>query len=433
MVFQTQMAMAQSGLSFIRDAEIEHTLRSYATPLFTSAGLNAQDVSIHLVNSNVINAFVAGGQRMFFFTGLLERVENPDQLKGVIAHETGHIAGSHLARTQEALRNASTKSILGYLLGAAVIFAGGGKAGAAVIGGAQGAAQKSFLKYSREQESSADQASMKYLQDTGTSGRGMVEFLRILGEEENIHYGKIDPYWRSHPISSERINALENQVKQSPYKDKRSPRKDVIALERMQGKLYGFTKGYRKTLSKYPDSDQSIGARYARAIAYFKYPNIEKGLIEIDSLLNEFPTDPYFHELKGQMLYENGDPYGAVPSLKIAAEFAPYEPLILTLYGQVLLATGDDQYLNEAASILRNAVAYDPNNATTWNQLAIAYNRLGDIGNLSLATAERFALLGRWDKAIFHAKRVQENMSPGSPGYLRADDIITFASRRLSN
>ncbi|MBE7637171.1 M48 family metalloprotease [Sneathiella sp. P13V-1] len=432
MLLQIQTVMAQSKLSFIRDAEIEHTLRSYATPLFTSAGLNAEDVSIHLVNSKVINAFVAGGQRMFFFTGLLERVENPNQLKGVIAHETGHISGGHLARTQEALRNASTKSILGYLLGAAVIFAGGGKAGAAVIGGAQAEAQKSFLKYSREQESSADQASIKYLTDTGSSGQGMVEFLEILGEQETVAYGKIDPYWRSHPISGERIAALRSAVDASPYKDKPASKQDWIALERMQAKLYGFTKGLRKTLRKYPVSDKSLGARYARSIAYFKYPDLEKGLKEIDNLLLEYPADPYFHELKGQMLFENGDPYSAVPSLKIAADVAPYQPLILTLYGTVLLATGDNQYLEEAVRILRTSTAYDPYATNSWNQLAIAYNRLGDTGNLSLATAERFALLGKWDKAIFHAKRVQENMSAGSPGYLRADDIITIASRQLN-
>ncbi len=260
----------------------------------------------------------------------------------------------------------------------------------------------------------------------------MVEFLEILGEEETIAFGKIDHYWRSHPISGERIAALRSAVEASPYKDRKAPTKDWIALERMQAKLYGFTKGLRKTLRKYPVSDQSLGGRYARSIAYFKYPDLEKGLKEIDSLLAEYPSDPYFHELKGQMLFENGDPYGAIPSLKIATDVAPYQPLILTLYGTVLLATGDNQYLNEAIRVLKTSSAYDPYATNTWNQMAIAYNRLGDVGNLSLATAERFALLGKWDKAIFHAKRVQENMSAGAPGYLRADDIISIASRRLN-
>jgi predicted Zn-dependent protease len=425
-------AQAQrGGLALIRDAEIEHTLRSYATPLFTAAGLNASDVAIHIVNNNTLNAFVAGGQRMFFFTGLLQRVRNPEQLKGVIAHETGHIAGGHLARTQEALKNASTKSIIGYLLGAAAIIAGGGQAGTAIIAGSSGQAQKSFLQYSRAQESSADQASMEYMDDTGVSGRGMLEFLQILNQQELAAYGKTDPYWRSHPIGSERIAALKSRVDASPYKDAKSSKADQLALERMQGKLYGFIQGYKKTLKKYPNSDQSIEARYARSIAYFKHPDIEKGLIEIDSLLDEYPDDPYYNELKGQMLFENGDLYGALPPLELAATFAPYEPLILTLYGSVLLSTGEFEHDKKATRILKNAVAFDPNNANTWNQLAIAYSRVGDRGNLALATAERFLLIGQNRKAIFHARRAQDNMGAGSPGFLRADDIITLASRKL--
>ncbi len=434
MTLFTSVAYAQkTGLSFIRDAEIEHTLRSYATPLFTAAGLNANDVSIHLVNNKTLNAFVAGGQRMFFFTGLLERVENPGQLKGVIAHETGHIAGGHLSRTQEALKNASTKSIIGFILGAAAIAAGGGQAGAAIIAGSGSLAQKSFLKYNRAQESSADQAAMTFLDDAGESGEGMLQFLKILDQSDQINYGKIDPYWRSHPISSERINALETRVNQSLYRDTKDSERDIIALKRLQSKLYGFTHTLKQTLKKFPISDQSVYGRYARAIAFFKRPDIEKATIEISSLLKEFPNDPYFHELNGQMLYENGDIFGALPSLERAVANSPYEPLILTLYGTVLLSTGNPTDDRKAIDVLRSSVAYDPNRSNTWNQLAIGYSRIGDTGNLALATAERFLLLGKMEKAIFHAKRAQDNLGAGMPGFLRADDIITIASQLAKN
>lgn len=418
-------------MSFVRDAEIEHTLRSYATPLFTAAGLNANDISIHLVNNKTLNAFVAGGQRMFFFTGLLERVEHPDQLKGVIAHETGHIAGGHLARTQKALENATTKSIIGYILGAAAIVAGGGQAGQAIILGSSATAQKSFLEYNRTQESSADQAAMKYLEQAGISGLGMLEFLNILNQSDQINYGKVDPYWRSHPISSERIAALKSTVNSSIYRDVKESARDIARLKRVQGKLYGFTHTLAQTLKKYPSTDQTIEARYARAIGYFNYPNLDKAKIEINSLLSEFPNDPYFHELKGQALYENGEILAALPSLEIAADYAPYEPLILTLYGTVLLSTGNPDDDKKAVDVLRNSIAYDPNSSNSWNQLAIAYSRAGDTGNLALATAERFLLRGKMDKAIFHAKRAQDNMGAGTPGFLRADDIITIASRLL--
>ncbi len=433
MAFSTQSVFAaQPKLSYIRDAEIEHTLRSYASPLFSAAGLNADDVSIHLINNKIINAFVAGGQRMFFFTGLLERVENPSQLKGVIAHETGHIAGSHLARTQEALANATTKSIIGYLLGAAAVIAGGGKGGIAVTGAANTIAAKSFLKYSREQESSADQASLRYLERTGTSGRGILDFLRILEQNEQISYGKVDPYWRSHPINHERIAAIRKQVEQSPYRDIPDSPEEIRALKLIQAKLLGFTEDLDVVLKEFPVGNNSEYARYARAIAYFRYPDIEKGLKEIDSLLAENPNNPYFHELKGQMLYENGDILGSLPSLQTAAQILPYEPLILTLYGTALVSTNRAEDLEVAIETLKRSVAYDPNNSSSWYQLAIAYNRAGDTGNTALTTAERFLLLGNLSKAKFHAERAQELMKVGSPGSLRAEDIISLAKRKIT-
>ncbi|MEH6547591.1 MAG: M48 family metalloprotease [Sneathiella sp.] len=416
----------QTGPSFIRDAEIEHTLRSYAIPIFNAAGLNGNDVAIYIINDRSLNAFVAGGQRLFMFTGLLERVDTPNQLKGVIAHETGHIAGGHLARTQEALENATFRSIIGILLGAVAIAAGGGAAGGAVIAGSSDVAAKSFLEYSRTQESSADQASITYLDNTQQSGRGMVEFLEIL-DQTYRSYNTGFSYYRSHPITSERIAALRQRVEKSPYRDRLDSPESVGELNRMQAKLFGYTRTLSQTLRKYPVTDQSIPGRYARAIAYFKYPDLDKALKEVDSLLAEAPTDPYFHELKGQSLYENGDPQGALPSLETAIKLAPREPLILTQYGRVLNATGNIADNNKAIEVLTESLALDPGNAGSWDQLAIAYSRNGDTGMLALASAERYLLGGNYQKAIFHAKRAQDFFNAGTPAKLRAEDIITLA------
>jgi len=416
----------QTGPSFIRDAEIEHTLRSYAIPIFNAAGLNGKDVAIYIINDRSLNAFVAGGQRLFIFTGLLERVDTPNQLKGVIAHETGHIAGGHLARTQEALENATVRSIIGILLGAVAIAAGGAAAGGAVIAGSGDVATKSFLEYSRTQESSADQASITYLDNTGQSGRGMVEFLEIL-DQTYRSYDTGFSYYRSHPITSERIVALRQRVEKSPYRDRLDSPESIGELNRMQAKLFGYTRTLAQTLRKYPITDQSIPGRYARAIAYFRYPDLKKALLEIDSLLAEVPTDPYFHELKGQSLYENGDPQAALPSLETAIELAPREPLILTLYGRVLNATGNIADNNKAIEVLTESLALDPENASSWDQLAIAYSRNGNTGMLALASAERYLLGGNYQKAIFHAKRAQDFFNAGTPANLRADDIITLA------
>mgnify|MGYP003108984938 FL=1 len=420
----------QTGPSFIRDAEIEHTLRSYARPLFAAAGLNGDDVRLYIINSDDLNAFVAGGQRMFMFRGLLERVETPSQLKGVIAHETGHIAGGHLARTQDALKNASIKNIVGMILGLAAMAAGGGEAGMAIAMGSNDMATRSFLQYSRTQESSADQAAITYLDRTGQSGRGMMEFLEIIGQGQYQPQNSISSYYRSHPVSSERVAALSQRVRNSPYQDVPDSPEDVIAMKRMQAKLIGFTRPLARTLREYPETDKSVEARYARAIAYYRYPDMQKALAEIDSLITEYPTDPYFHELKGQALYETGNINAALSPLETAVNLAPDEPLILTLYATVLNATGNPQDSEKALDILSASQALDPDNVNTWDQLAIAYSRLGDTAMLAYASAERYLLEGNAAKAIFHAERAQDLFKVGSPLYLRAQDIITIAKQQ---
>ncbi|TNE34676.1 MAG: M48 family peptidase [Alphaproteobacteria bacterium] len=428
LVLSVQQSLAkQTGPSFIRDAEIEHTLRSFARPLFKAANLNSDAVEIYIINSKDINAFVAGGQRLFVYVGLLERVENPGQLKGVIAHETGHIAGGHLARGQEAMKNASIKQIIGMLLGGLAAAAGGAGAGAAVMLGSGDAATKSYLQYSRNQESSADQAAITFLDRTHQSGRGMLEFLKIIGADEYRPQTTVSSFYRSHPVSADRIVALEQRVKVSPYKDVPDSPEDIEALKRMQAKLYAFTNPLNKTLHEYPLSDKSIPARYARAIGYFRYPDLDKSMAEINSLINEEPSNPYFYELKGQALYENGNIADALKPLSTAADLAPDEPLILTLYGTVLNATGDLQDSEKAIVVLNEALALDPNDGNTWDQAAIAYSRTGDNGMLSLASAERSLLEGNAEKAIFHAKRALNFFKAGTPARLRAQDIITIA------
>lgn len=420
----------QTGPSFIRDAEIEHTLRAYARPLFAAAGLNGDDVRLYIINSDDLNAFVAGGQRLFMFRGLLERVETPSQLKGVIAHETGHIAGGHLARTQDALKNASIKSIVGMILGLAAAVAGGGDAGMAMMMGSQDAATKSFLQYSRTQESSADQAAITYLDRTQQSGRGMIEFLDIIGRGQYQPQNRISSYYRSHPVSSDRIAALRQRVDTSPYRDVRDSEAEVIALARMQGKLFGFTRPLQRVLREYPPSDRSIKARYARAIAYYRYPDMGKALAEIDSLIADYPEDPYFYELKGQALYETGDIAGALAPLETAVRLAPNEPLILTLYATVLNATEDMANVEKALDILNESRFLDPTVSQTWDQLGIAYSRLGDTGMLAYSSAERYLLDGDAAKAIFHAERALDFFKEGSPLYLRTQDIITLAKQQ---
>ena len=289
-------AAAAQQLSIIRDAEIEDTIRGYAAPLFSAAGLSADAVEVHIVASNQLNAFVAGGQKIFVFTGLLLASESPGQITGVLAHEVGHIMGGHLARAHDALRNATNQSILAAVLGVAAAAASGrGDVAAAIILGGTQLAQASLLQYSRTQESAADQAALRLLDSTGQSAAGLLAFFDILGDQEALLADSQDPYVRSHPLTRDRVRTVRAHLARSPYSARPDSTESVVAHQRMKAKLVAFLRPPGRALKTYPQSDQSVEGRYARAIAYYRIPELDRALAEIDALLAAHPDNPYFH------------------------------------------------------------------------------------------------------------------------------------------
>jgi len=419
------------GLTLIRDAEIEHIIGSYAAPLFKAAGLAPGAVRVHLVRDSALNAFVAGGQRVFINTGLILRSESPNQIVGVIAHETGHIAGGHLARTQDALKNASAQTIIAFILGAAAIVSGQGEMGNAILAGGRQVAERSLLRYSRSQEAAADQAALTFLERTGQSPRGLVEFLAILGDQEALLSSTQDPYARSHPISRERISLLRSRMESSPYADKSDSPETIAAFRRMQAKLTGFLEPPATTLRRYPTGDTSVPARYARAIAYHRMPALDKALAEIDGLLAEAPDDPFFHELKGQILYENGRVAEAVAPYERAVQLLPDSPLLLFGLAQAQIATGDPALNRAAIDRLRAAVRLQSQRegAGVWRLLAVAYGRDGRLGLSALASAEQALLEGRPGDAKQFAERAAKLLPRNSPNWIRTRDIAGAADQ----
>jgi predicted Zn-dependent protease len=419
------------GLSLIRDAEIESTIRAYSAPLFRAAGLDPTAVRIFLVNDRTLNAFVAGGQKLFVNTGLLMRAANPEQVIGVIAHETGHIAGGHLSRTHDAIEKSTTQTIISFLLGtAAAVASGRPDVGGAIIAGGQSVGLRSFLQYSRTQESAADHAAMRFLDATGQSSRGILEFLNTLIGQEQLSRARQDPYLRTHPLTYERIDAIRAHLARSPHANKPSPPNFETMHQRMRAKLFAFLESVAITLRRYPESDNSLFARYARAIAYLRKPNLEKALPLIDGLLAEHPDDAYFHELKGQMLFEHGHAADALVAYEKAVQLAPRSPLIRSQYAQVQLELNDPALLDPAIMNLRAALQYDTRMPFTWRQLAIAYGRKGDMGQSSLALAEEALLKGKAGDARYHAGRAEKLMPRGSIGWLKAQDILQAARKK---
>lgn len=418
------------GLRLIRDAEIEREIRRMSTPLFEAAGLVPESVSIHIVPDKSLNAFVANGQRMFMHTGLLMQADDVGQVIGVIAHETGHISGGHLSRLGRALDQGATTSLLTTLLGlATAVGTGRGDVGAAVAAGGQSLATRNFFSFTRTQESSADQAALTLLDATQQSARGLLSFMQKLEGQELLISDNQDPYVRTHPLSQDRIEAMAAHVASSPYSD--APTDPLVSLgyERIKGKLRGYFDPPQTTLRFYPETDTSIPARYARAFAYSRIPDINRAIAEMDSLLADLPDDPYFLEFKAQLLFESGNVDASLPLYRRSIEIDPNEPLIRSAFARALIATEQSENLEEAVTHLRFSLSRERKSRSSWQQLGIAYGKLGDVGRSSLALAESALLRRDAAQVRFHAGRAETLFARGSPEWLQAQDLLLAVAK----
>ncbi len=416
------------AMSLIRDAEIERTLARMLHPVLRAAGLSTDAVTLYIFNQNDLNAFVNGDRNMAVTTGLLRRIETPDQLISVLAHETGHITGGHTARRAIALRNARGPAAIGILLGIAAGLAGGGDAGAAVAIGSQEAVKRAFLAYNRGEESAADQAAITYMEAIGADPAGMIEVLGFFRGQDIFTSRRLDPYSRSHPISSERIALVERRASASRHFGK-GPDPDLnYWVQRMRAKLEGFLDGPQRVLGRLDPSDGSELTRYKRAIALHRLPDPDAAVAEADRLIALRPNDPYYWELKGQILLESARGAEAVPALRKAVSLAPDEPLILGYLGRALLSLGTPEADREAlAALEKGAERSAGGDSALLRDLAFAYARNGDEGMAALASAERMAITGQLRDARRLATRASGLLKPGSPAWIRADDIIAVA------
>ena len=418
-------AEAQSGgVRLIRDAEIEATLRAYADPIFAAAGLDTSAVQVHLIESKQINAFVSNGMQIFIHTGLLTQAKTPNELIGVIAHETGHIQGGHLARAKEEIENRTIEAIVGILAGIAVgVASGNGGAGVGVATLGQSIAQRDLLQYSQAQEGAADQAAFRLLDATQQSPKGMVDFFRMLVRQEALSEINQDPYLRTHPLTTSRVDAAEAALKKSPYADRTDSPELMMRHQRMLAKLNGYLEPLGRVMIMYPEKDQSVPARYARAIAYFRVSRTDEAIASMDSLLKEAPDDPFFLEQKAQILYDRGRIAEALPLYQKSLDLAPDEPLIRMELAEAQVELEDPALLKPALENLNAVVRYEPKNAHAFRLLATAYGRAGDEPMATLSLAEEALARGKNKIAKQYADRALEGLKVGSPGYLKAQDI----------
>lgn len=426
------LAQPAQAQSILRDAETEALLNDMSRPLIEAAGLSPRNVEVVIVGANEINAFVAGGQKVYLFTGLLDAAESANEVQGVIAHEIGHITGGHVPLQGQGTQPAIGILLLSLLLGAAAAAAGAGEAAAGLFTLGQQVAMSSYLTFSRNQESSADAAAARYLKTANITGRGFLSFFKKLQNSEyRLAIPQDNSYGRTHPLSGERIATLTADLEAAPGWNRPSDPAIEARFKRVQAKLRGYLNEPARVQRLYPTTDQSVSARYARAYAYHRSGYPQQAAAEASALVRTDPNDPYFLELYGQILLESGKPADALAPLRLATEKTNFQPLIATTFGHALVATDDRRNLPEAERVLRQAVARDRANPFAWLQLGTLYERKGDGPRAALATAERAMLMNAPGLALASSREAMAGLTAGTPDYIRAQDISLVAMTQV--
>jgi predicted Zn-dependent protease len=430
------LAQEGRGPPVLRDTETEQLLREYTRPILRAAGLEKQNIQMVIVNDANFNAFVADGRRIFVNYGAILQSETPNQLIGVLAHETGHLAGGHLSKLREQLANAQTQMIIAMLLGAGALVAGASRgsnssgnnglanAGAAAIAGPQEMIRRSLLSYQRQQEENADRAGVKFLTATQQSPKGMYETFKRFTSESLFAARGADPYLQSHPMPAERVAALQEFASTSPYWDKKDDPALQLRHDMVRAKVSAFMERPELVYRRYPLTNDSMPARYARAISTYLHGDLRSALTQIDALIAVQPNNPYFYEVRGQALLESGKPADAIAPLRKAVALSNNAPLIEMLLGQALVGTDNKAYTDDAVRILRAAVAREPEAPLGYMQLAMAYGRKGDYAEADLASAQAAYLRGDNKTARELATRAKTRFAVGTPGWVKADDIV---------
>jgi len=430
-------AQQQRNLTIIRDAEIEQLLRDYANPIFRVSGINEGATKIVLIGSRDFNAFVASGRKVFMNAGVIMDSTTPNQVIGVMAHESGHIAGGHLFRLREQLERAQIMAVAGMLLGAGAVAAGSrsgqvGMSGNAPMGAVLGPMEmvrRSLLAYQRSEEQAADKAALRYLGQTGQSARGMLEVFQRFADESLFRRVGSDPYLQSHPMAPERITALKDEAEKSPHFAKQDSPQLKARHELARGKLFGFMTRPEELSRRYSPTDTSLGARYARAISAYRFGQPAQAQAQIDGLIAAQPGNPYFWELKGQALLESGRAREAVGPLRKAVAMAPNQPLIRAMLGHALVSTGDPKDAEAAIKELTTATQRDPDATDAYQYLARAYAARGNDAMAALSSAQGYALTGQQDEAKRLARRARQGLKEGTPAWQKADEIVNQPSQ----
>jgi predicted Zn-dependent protease len=423
------LPVAAQSLELLQDTETERALQSYENPLAKAAGLDPGAVRLYIVNDLSVNAFVAEGQNMFMQTGIILYVHNRNELVGVMAHETGHIRAGHLSRGTEALHKAYVPLIASMVLAVAAALVGAGSASMAIMGVGQQMAMEQLVKFTYVQEGTADQIGMKLLTATHQSGMGMLSVFQRFANEEAMSGNKMPQFAQTHPVGQDRIEFLQRLVDASPYRDIKDNPADEHEFEMIQAKLAGYVLPVDQALTRYPPSDTSEVARYARAMAYMRKPDLKAALDEINALLKAEPNNPYFYEVLGQIYVSMAEPGPGIVAYQKSVDMLPDAPELRVELAAAQIAGERPALSKLAVDNLKIALlqGHEEEDEFAWYEAAQAYSDIGNEPMANFATAERYYLDGEIPKASEFAKRAMNGLPAGTPEWQRASDILSMS------
>ncbi|MDE1938325.1 MAG: M48 family metalloprotease [Alphaproteobacteria bacterium] len=425
-----QPVLAQ-GIDLLQDTETERLLRSYEDPILKVAGIDPGAVKMYIVNDTSLNAFVAEGQNIFVNAGLFIQLKSPNELKGVLAHETGHMAGGHLIRDSGAIAKAEIPMLLSMVVGLGAAIAGAGEAGMILMGMGQSAAQAEFLSFSRVQEATADQMGQRFLRETHQSGEGMVHVFERMADEAAAAGINEKEFASDHPADRDRVALLQEEADASPYRDVPDSPQSIHAFEMVKAKVIGYLLPVQEVFNHYPLSDKSEAARYAHAMVFMRQPNLPKALEEIKSLIKDEPKNPYFYEVLGQIYVSMGQPGKGITPYQTSVNLLPDAPELRVSLAAAQVATENKIIEKAAVENLKIALQQDSDQPFGWYEMAQAYSDLGNEPMANLSTAERYYSIGALRPAAVFAGRAQKSLDKGSPDWERANDIISVAASQL--
>jgi len=427
MAFDLPALAQEGGISILRDTETEEMLRSYEMPLARAAGLDINAMHVMMVSDLEINAFATQPEDIFINAGILLWLKKPNEMIGVMAHETGHLSAGHMSRMSTGIQKATIPMLLSMLIGVAAMIAGAGEAGMVIMQMGEAVAEAQFAAFTRVQESTADQIGIKLLNATHQSPMGMYNtFVRLAADEARRAY-KIDPYAVDHPSGQDRVMALQDLVDASPYRDVQDPPEVVHTFEMVQAKLAGYVLPVPDAMNRYPLTDTSEPARYARAMIYMRKPDFRAALAEIDSLIRDEPNNPYFYEVRGQIYVSMAKPELGIADYQKCVDLKPGAPQLRLGLATAQLATDNPALAGEALKNLKAASLVENDDAFTWYETAQAYSSLKNEPMANLSTAELYYNVGDMRKAMVFASRARPGLTQGSADWQRANDIIGAA------